>query len=308
MTQRDRDRLVVLKKVQKKRIRQAQAGAKLGITVRQVKRLLRRLKDEGDKALVHGLRGRSSNRKLTEEKREKIVRILSQEIYQGFGPTLASEYLAKKHRLEIGREALRQLMMKAGLWRGRRQKVEAVHPWRPRRSCRGELVAGARTLEEANRYLEQEFLPWWNQHLVVTPANPTDAHRPLGAEHDLASALSRVETRQVNNDYTIQLDGQFYQIEHGAIRAGLRGATVRIERRLDGSLAVRFRERYMTVTPCAKPAKAALPPQPVPGGPNKPPPPSPAMRASMNQFLKRPGPPLWVAAQIDPTRTTDELD
>ncbi len=95
MTQRERDRLVVLKKVQKKLIRQGQAATELGITVRQVKRLLRRLKDKGDKAMVHGLRGRVSNRKLNPEKREKIIRILSQEIYGGFGPTLASEYLAR---------------------------------------------------------------------------------------------------------------------------------------------------------------------------------------------------------------------
>ncbi|SPE39408.1 hypothetical protein SBA3_320026 [Candidatus Sulfopaludibacter sp. SbA3] len=48
---------------------------------------------------------------------------------------------------------------------------------------KGPRVAGARTLEEANHYLEdleEEFLPWWNQHLVTAPANATDAHRPLG--------------------------------------------------------------------------------------------------------------------------------
>ena len=79
-------------------------------------------------------------------------------------------------------------------------------------------------MEEANRYLEEQFLPWWNQHLVVQPANPGDAHRPLGPEHNLPASLSRVETRQVENDYTIQLDRKYYQIERGNITAGLRGA------------------------------------------------------------------------------------
>jgi hypothetical protein len=65
---------------------------------------------------------------------------LSEEVYRGFGPTLASEYLAKKHGVKIGREALRQIMITAGLWRARGQKVEKAHEWRPRRSCRGELV------------------------------------------------------------------------------------------------------------------------------------------------------------------------
>ena len=90
--------------------------------------------------MIHGLSGRPSARKRSQKEREKIVRILSQEVYQGFGPTLAREYLANKHQVKVGREALRQLMMAAGLWRSRKQKVEAVHGWRPRRSCAGELV------------------------------------------------------------------------------------------------------------------------------------------------------------------------
>jgi hypothetical protein len=98
-------------------------------------------------------------------------------------------------------------------------------------------VAGTSTLEQANRYLEDEFLPWWNQHLVVAPANPTDAHRPLGTEHDLASALSLVETRVVANDYTIRYEGKLYQIARVDVRTGLRGATVRVESRLDGSFS-----------------------------------------------------------------------
>jgi transposase len=444
MTQRDRDRLVVLKKALKKLIKQSQAAQELGISARQVRRLLRGLKQEGDKVVVHGLRGRASNRKTSQEQREKIIAILSQEVYRGFGPTLASEYLEKKHKVKIGREALRQMMLSAGLWQSRKQTVEAVHQWRPRRSCRGELVqwdtsdhdwlegrgerlylihmiddatseltarfvrhdsteenmrllwvylerhgrpvafytdkasiflttpkiardakdlprdereplpptqigrglqelgivwiaahspqakgrversfgtaqdrlvkglrvAGASTLEEANGYLEREFLPWWNQHLVVAAANPTDAHRPLGAEHDLAAALSQVETRQVNNDYTIQLDGRFHQIQRGSICAGLRGATVRIERRLDGSLAVRFRQRYLAHTACTprpKPKEVVAPKLSHPRTSRRSKP-SVAMRASMDRLFHPPGPPVWKASQIDRTRTSDQLE
>ena len=176
------------------------------------------------------------------------------------------------------------------------------------RLVKGLRVAGARSIEDANRYLETEFLPWWNQHLVTPPANPADAHRPLGPEHDLPSVLSQVQTRQVNNDYTIQLDGKFYQIERASIRAGLRGATVRIERRLDGDLAVRFRDRYLAVKICA------ARPQPVPASkptlkrPGKPGQPSEAMRASMSSLLQNPSLPAWVAGQIDRTRTSDRLE
>ena len=91
------------------------------------------------------------------------------------------------------------------------------------RLVRGLRVAGARTLAEANRYLEQEFLLWWNQHLVVTPATPVDAHRELGSGHELAASLSEVVTRQVDNDYTIRLDGKTYRIVSKAMPAGLRG-------------------------------------------------------------------------------------
>src|SRR5581483_9391312 len=61
------------------------------------------------------------------------------------------------------------------------------------RLVKGMRVAGVRTLEEANGYLESDFLPWWNATLVVTPASADDAHRPLGKGHDLATILSHVE-------------------------------------------------------------------------------------------------------------------
>ena len=57
MTQRDRDRLVILKKAQKKLITQREAAAELGITERQVRRLLHALKRRGDEAVIHALRG-----------------------------------------------------------------------------------------------------------------------------------------------------------------------------------------------------------------------------------------------------------
>lgn len=442
MTQRDRDRLVVLKKALKKLITQRQAAQELGISARQVRRLMKRLQAEGDKAVVHGLRGRASNRKLGQQEREKIVQILSQQLYRGFGPTLASEYLAQKHAVHIGREALRQIMIAAGLWRARGQKVEKVHQWRPRRSCRGELVqwdtsehdwlegrgeklylihmiddatseltarfvphdsteenmrllwtylerngrpaafytdkaslfqtapkvardikelprnerdplpptqigralrelgivwiaayspqakgrversfqtaqdrlvkglrvAGAGTLEEANRYLDQEFLPWWNQHLVVEPSHPADAHRPLGPGHDLAASLCQVLSREVDNDYTIRLDGRRYRVISTPMPAGLRGAVARVERRLDGSLHLRFRERCYALTECqaAEPATAKPSPHKIARAP-KPPGPSEACRESMRGFLSKPSPPMWKAV-ADRTRTRDSLD
>src|ERR1700681_1820302 len=97
------------------------------------------------------------------------------------------------------------------------------------RLVKGLRVAGAKSLAEANRYLQAEFLPWWNQHLQVVPANPVDAHRPLDPQHDLAASLSVVKARQVANDYTIRFEAKVYQIARQDIRPGLRGASVYIE-------------------------------------------------------------------------------
>jgi len=162
------------------------------------------------------------------------------------------------------------------------------------RLVKGLRKAGVQTLEEANHYLELEYLPQWSSRFTIEAANPTDAHRPLGAEHDLAAILSHVEDRVVANDYTIRYDKKIYQIARGEIRAGLRGATVRVEEQLDQSVWVRFRGRYLTVRMCATQSKAPVP-APVP----KLRPSSPAQPEStwMKGFSLRSSPPLWKIIQ-----------
>ena len=140
MTQAERDWLVALKKAKKRLITQKEAALELGVTERHVRRLLRSLKRRGDKAVIHALRGRKSNRRIEEEIRQRATKILSQEVYRGFGPTLASEYLAKKHAVKVSRETVRKWMMEAKLWRPRKEKIGKVHEWRSRRSRFGELV------------------------------------------------------------------------------------------------------------------------------------------------------------------------
>jgi transposase len=140
MRQVERDRLVALKKAKKKRITQKQAAEELGVTERHVRRLLRELKRRGDQAVVHALRGLPSNRKVDVETRRRAIAILSQEVYRGFGPKLTSEYLGKKHKIQASRETVRRWMVEAQLWRARKQRIETIHEWRPRRSRCGELV------------------------------------------------------------------------------------------------------------------------------------------------------------------------
>ena len=110
MTQAARDRLVALKKAKKKLITQKQAAEEIGVTERQVRRLLRKLRRKGDQAVIHELRGRTSNRKLSVEVEQRALTILSDPVYRGFGPTLASEYLNKLHQITVSKETLRQGM------------------------------------------------------------------------------------------------------------------------------------------------------------------------------------------------------
>src|ERR1017187_9315776 len=95
---------------------------------------------KGDQAVIHELRGRESNRKLSSEVEQQAITILSDRVYRGFGPTLASEYLHKLHRITVSKETRRRWMAKAGLWRVGHVRVVEVHLWRPRRSRCGELV------------------------------------------------------------------------------------------------------------------------------------------------------------------------
>src|ERR1700733_10094979 len=140
MTQADRDRLVTLRKTKKRLLTQKQAAEELGVSIRHVKRLLYALKKRGDKVVIQGLRGRPSNQRIATSVEEEAIQILSADLYKGFGPTLAAEYLADKHDIEVSKETVRQWMMRAKLWRAKEQKVKGVHVWRPRRSRLGELV------------------------------------------------------------------------------------------------------------------------------------------------------------------------
>ncbi len=140
MSQAERDRLVTLKKAKKRLITQREAALELGLTIRQVKRLLKALKRRGDKVVIHGLRGRPSPRRLATSTKQKAIEVLSEPVYAGFGPTLAAEYLRDKHDVRVSKETLRHWMTEAGLWKGRKRKPEGVHIWRPRRSRCGELV------------------------------------------------------------------------------------------------------------------------------------------------------------------------
>ncbi len=427
MTQAERDRLVTLKKAKKKLITQSAAAEELGLSIRQVQRQLEAMKERGDKTVIHALRGQPSNRRIEAKIEQQAVKILSMPVYQGFGPTLAAEYLDKKHGIEISKETARKWMMAGKLWQGRKAKVHDVHLWRPRRSRFGELVqwdtsehdwlegrgeklyliamiddatsrlfarfvrhdsteenmrllwgyvekfgrplgfytdkaslfrnnakrrrdepgvdkdavempptqigralqelgilwiaahsprakgrvernfataqdrlvkgmrvAGVKTIGQANRYLEEDYLVWWERELTVEPASSDNAHRPLEKSHNLTASLSHVETRQIRNDYTFRWEGSLYQIERSSVASGMRGAAVRVEQRLDGSMAVRYGDRYVKATICTARAKAAASVKPVKARPARSGKPGAEWRKN---FDLRKAPKIWQAAE-----------
>jgi hypothetical protein len=140
MGQKERDRLKILHEVRSGKLTQVTAALQLKLSVRQVRRLVGRIDAIGDRAVVHGLRGRKSNRRIAEKIEKQCLRELSKPECRDFGPTYAAEHLSKKTGEQVGRDTVRKWMVKAGMWAIRRRKVSDVHPWRRRRSCCGELV------------------------------------------------------------------------------------------------------------------------------------------------------------------------
>jgi transposase len=140
MSQEERDWLEWLKRAQDGVVTQRQAAEKMAVSDRWVRKLLVRMKTEGDAVVVHGLRGRSSNRRIDEQTQARVVELLKQPEWYDFGPTLASQQLAKRHGIDISKETVRAWMVAAGLWKSRPRKLGEKHFWRPRRSGYGELV------------------------------------------------------------------------------------------------------------------------------------------------------------------------
>jgi response regulator of citrate/malate metabolism len=107
--QRELDRLRVLHEIKRKHLTQLEAARRLQLSERQIRRLLVGLASRGDRAQIHGLRGRPSNRRLAPGWERKILTWV-RERYADFGPTLAAEHLAQEG-LRVSRETLRQWMV-----------------------------------------------------------------------------------------------------------------------------------------------------------------------------------------------------
>lgn len=131
-------RLKVLQQAIDKHITQKTAATIIGVTERQIRRIIRAVRDEGDKGIIHKLRGSASNRKVPERVKKKVL-LLYQRKYIGFGPTLACEKLMEIDNIRISVESLRKWLIDRGLWK-RRRKGSKHRQWRERKECFGQML------------------------------------------------------------------------------------------------------------------------------------------------------------------------
>jgi hypothetical protein len=120
------------------KMRQVEAGKVILLSDRQIRRLVKRVRKEGDEGIKHGLRGKASSRRLPKKVKEKVIR-LYRERYKDFGPTLASEKLLELDDIKISKETLRNWLIESGDWEIVR-KVREHRQWRERKHYFGEMV------------------------------------------------------------------------------------------------------------------------------------------------------------------------
>ena len=368
LSNKERDRLRLIHEVARGYISGVDAAAALGISPRQFKRIRKRHREEGDKGLAHRLRGKRSNRGMSDELREEVTALI-REKYPDFGPTLACEKLEERHGIRLSDESVRKLMIAAGIWKPRKHR-ERHRKKRERRKHFGELVqmdgshhdwlegrgpklvlmvmvddatgevralfgpaedvrtsmltlriwleefgrpcaiyadrhsiwvtqkgqAGEKedsqttqlaralkeldieyipagspqakgrverqngtlqdrlvkelrlaeigTIEDANRFLDETFLPRHNAKFRKEPASRANAHRKLGRQFDLDHILSEQEERTVQNDYMVRWKNRIFQIDK-PVYPGLRGGKVIVAHHMDGSVHLSFKNRIL---------------------------------------------------------------
>ena len=131
-------RLHVIQKVLEKVLKQRGAAEILSLSGRQIRRIVKRIRSEGGRGVIHKSRGRLSNRRISDLTKEKVIKLYRAQ-YKDFGPTLASEKLLERDRIQISDETLRGWLIEAGDWQ-RIRKKRKHRQWRERKPHYGEMV------------------------------------------------------------------------------------------------------------------------------------------------------------------------
>lgn len=139
MTQAERDRAQVLKQVCARTLTVTAASTMLGVSERHLYRVLSRYRAEGDRGLIHRLRGSPSNHGYAAQLKTRVLDLYWRPEFRDYGPTLFAEVLLKEYKILVDHETVRRwLMVKGGTNVQRRKRPHRSK--RPRRLAIGELV------------------------------------------------------------------------------------------------------------------------------------------------------------------------
>ena len=138
MTQEELKRLHVIHKALDKSITQVEAADIIGVCLRQVQRITRAVRIEGDKGVIHKGRGRPSNRALPRKQKDRVLKFYKEK-YHDFGPTLASEKIFEIDKIKLNDETLRLWLVEKGIPYKKRKK-RPHRAWRQRKACFGEMI------------------------------------------------------------------------------------------------------------------------------------------------------------------------
>ena len=138
MSQKELDRLQIIKKIESKELGVDQGARLIGISPRQTYRVLKKIKEEGSKGIIHKLRGKNSNRGYSEELKKQVIRIYRSR-YSDYGPTLFSEQLVETHKISVDHETIRRWLRAKAITTSMRKK-RPHRKKRERRSCFGEML------------------------------------------------------------------------------------------------------------------------------------------------------------------------
>jgi len=139
LSQKELQRVSVISTCIKGDLACASAAALLSLSVRQIKRLKKRMREAGEAALAHANRGRPSHRRLPERTRQAVLR-LARTKYVGFNDHHLCEKLGELEGFSLARETLRRLLRKEGLGSPRKRRAPAHRQRRLRSPREGELV------------------------------------------------------------------------------------------------------------------------------------------------------------------------
>lgn len=246
MSQREQSRSEVMRLYTEGYIKQKEAARRMGLSTRQVRRIARGYRQHGCKALIHGNRGKVSNRKIREQMKQQALALVSQR-YPDFGPTFAVEKLSEEHQITVSVETLRQWMIAEGLWQPKRKRGQQQHPMRERRACIGEMIQidgsphdwfEGRSpkcslivfIDDAtSRLLEMRFFPSETTEAYMTCLRRYLEHygRPVSFYSDKHS-IFRVNTGQ--NDEITQFGRALKTLDIESIHANTPQAKGRVER------------------------------------------------------------------------------